>query len=121
MNSFYMNGIFWHIRLVPRNSPVLVDRTGKARVATTDPITRCVYICDGLDGPFFVRVVIHELGHCALFSFDLLHDIHRMVKREYWIEAEEWACNFIADYGMTIFSIAGEIAPIPRQIELFVS
>ena len=119
--SSAMIGIHWHIRVVPRNSPLLVDRTGKARVATTDPISRCVYICDGLDGPFFVRVLIHELGHCALFSFDLLPDIHRMVKREYWIEAEEWVCNFIADYGMTIFSIAGEIAPIPRQIELFVS
>ena len=65
--------------------------------------------------------MIHELGHCAIFSFDLLPDIHRMVKEKYWIEAEEWMCNFIADYGMMIFSIAGEIAPIPRQIELFVS
>lgn len=26
-----------------------------------------------------------------------------MVRPEYWIEAEEWVCNFIADYGMTIF------------------
>lgn len=121
MNHFYMNGLLWHIRLVPRNSHLLVDRTGNARVATTDPISRCVYIADWLDEPFFIRVLIHELGHCALFSFDLIRDIHRMVKPEFWIEAEEWVCNFIADYGMTIFSIAGEIAPIPRKIELFVS
>lgn len=26
-----------------------------------------------------------------------------MVRPEYWIEAEEWVCNFIADYGMMIF------------------
>lgn len=39
-----------------------------------------------------------------MFSFDLLRDIHRMVHPEYWLEAEEWVCNFIADYGLLIFS-----------------
>lgn len=52
---------------------------------------------------YFDQVLIHELGHCALFSFDLICDIHQMVSREFWIEAEEWICNFIADYGMMIF------------------
>ena len=121
MNHFYMNGILWHIRLVPHNSPLLVDRTGNARVATTDPISRCIYVSYGLDESYFDRVLIHELGHCALFSFDLIRDIHKMVRREFWIEAEEWICNFIADYGMMIFFIAGEITTIPRKIELLVS
>lgn len=56
-----------------------------------------------------MKVFIHELGHCALVSFNLLDDIHRMVKPEYWIEAEEWACNLLADYGFEIFSIAFDI------------
>ena len=30
----------------------------------------------------------------------------KVVKPEYWIWAEEWVCNFIADYGAKIFSIA---------------
>jgi hypothetical protein len=29
-----------------------------------------------------------------------------MVYKRYWTEAEEWVCNFIADYGSKIFSIA---------------
>ncbi len=45
----------------------------------------------------------------ALFSYELLPDIHKAVKRQYWMEAEEWVCNFIADYGMRIFSIAYEV------------
>lgn len=32
-----------------------------------------------------------------------------MVRPEYWIEAEEWVCNFIADYGMRIFYIAYQV------------
>ena len=57
----------------------------------------------------FNSVLIHELGHAALFSYGLLPDIHKAVKRQYWMEAEEWVCNFIADYGMRIFSIAYEV------------
>ena len=45
------------------------------------------------------HVFLHELGHCIMFSCGLLFELHRMVKREFWIEAEEWVCNFIANYG----------------------
>ena len=44
-----------------------------------------------------------------MISFNLLEDIHRMVKPEYWFEAEEWLCNFLSDYGFKIFSIAYSI------------
>lgn len=101
-----LNGYLWRVVFVASNSPELVDRTGTMRVATTDPSALRVYLSDKLSGDFLVRVLIHELGHCAMFSFNLIDDIHRMVKRQYWIEAEEWACNFIADYGLKIFSAA---------------
>lgn len=41
-----------------------------------------------------------------MVSYNLLDEIHEMVKPEYWIDAEEWICNFIADYGLRIFSAA---------------
>lgn len=104
-----MNGYLWHIKYVNPNDAMLVDRTNKLRVATTDPYTRTVYLSTDLYGDFRIRVVIHELAHCALVSFDLLYDIHRMVKREYWIEAEELVCNFLADYGLFVFGIARSI------------
>lgn len=62
-----------------------------------------------------------------MVSFSLLDDIHRMVKREYWIEAEEWICNFIADYGMGIFEAAYSVLGpdawrvVPYEIERFVA
>lgn len=104
-----MNGYLWHVKFVPRGSSELIDRTGESRVATTDPNTLCVYLSNDLTGDFLNRVLIHELGHCVMFSFNLLDDVHRMVKRQYWIEAEEWVCNFIADYGLKIFSSAYHI------------
>lgn len=98
-----MNGYLWRVCYVDPNDPMLVDRTGTLTVATTDPATMCVYISNVLHGDFLWRVVIHELGHCAIFSFGLADDIHKMTYPKYWVEAEEWVCNFIANYGLSIF------------------
>ena len=109
MDHFYMNGRLWHVRFVSPYSPYLVDRTDTLRVATTDPETSTIYLSKDLSGDFLNRVLIHELGHCAMVSYHLLEDIHRMVKPKYWMDAEEWVCNFIADYGLKIFSAAYSI------------
>ena len=109
MNSFSMNGYFWKVQFVEASDPMLMDRTGKRTVATTDPVSRTVYLANVLYGDFLMKVLIHELGHCALVSFNLLDDLHRMVKPQYWVEAEEWACNLLADFGFQVFSIAFDI------------
>lgn len=122
-----MNGYLWRVRFVHPSSDQLVDRTGKLRVATTDPETRCIYLSSELTGDFLNRVLIHELGHCVMVSFDLLSDIHRMVKPRYWIEMEEWICNFIADYGLRIFSAAYSVLGkdawifVPYELERLVA
>lgn len=127
MNTFILNGYEWKIIFVGHNSRMLVDRTGNKRLATTDPATRRVYLSNRLRGNELLTVLIHELSHCVIVSFNLALDIHRMVKKQYWIEAEEWLCNFIADYGMTIFSIAyrtlgmDALYILPRELSKFVS
>lgn len=103
MRSFVLGGIHWRVIFVDPNSTMLIDRTGSHTVATTDPVTNTVYLSRELGGEFLTHVLIHELGHCVIVSFHLQEDIRRMVRPEYWIEAEEWVCNFIADYGMMIF------------------
>lgn len=127
MDRFTMNGYEWQVRFVDPGDPTLVDRTGEMRVATTDPDEMCVYVSADLSGEFLCRVLVHELGHAALFSFGLLEDIRRMVLPAYWVEAEEWVCNFIADYGMTIFDSARDILGedalyvVPPEIERLVA
>lgn len=101
-----MNGYLWRIIRVSPHSPYLIDRTNEMRVATTDPRTGCIYLSNDLEGEFLTTVLLHELGHCVIFSYGLLDDIHSVVDPEYWIEAEEWICNFIADYGRQVFRIA---------------
>lgn len=105
MNSFIMNGILWRLYYVDPDTDVLIDREGIRTVATTDPQTHTIYVSNLLQGSFLTRVLVHELGHCAMISFGLIEEIRRAVKPEYWLEAEEWICNFIADYGLRIFWI----------------
>ena len=101
-----MNGYLWRVIIADPYDSELIDRTGQLRVAATDPVTKRIYLSRDLSGDFLRRVFIHELGHCAIISFDMLYDIHKMVEPYFWIEAEEWICNFLADYGLFIFNTA---------------
>lgn len=52
-----------------------------------------------------------------------------MIRRnpQYWIEAEEWICNFIADYGLQIFetaySVSGDDAwtIVPQELDRMIA
>lgn len=127
MDSFYMNGDLWHVKIVRPDSPRLVDRTGKLTVATTDPVSMCVYLSNQLYGQFFNTVLVHELGHCAMISFNLIDYIHSHVPQEYWVDMEEFMCNFIADYGLKIFNTAYELfgddamRVVPVAIERYIA
>lgn len=127
MVTFYMNGYLWHVKYVKPFSPKLVDRTRNLCVATTDPNTKYIYLSSNLTGDFLNHVLIHELGHATMISYNLLDDIHRMVYPDHWVEAEEWVCNFIADYGLKIFRSAYEILGdqawlyVPYELERLVA
>lgn len=125
--SFEMNGITWKIKYVPSNSSMLVDRTNILTVATTDPSDNTLYLSDSLQGPFLIKVLLHELGHCIMISYKLTNYIHETVFPDKWIEAEEMVCNFIANYGFEIFSTAYDILGdkawelIPKELEKLVA
>lgn len=122
-----MNGYLWHVAYVNKNSSYLIDRTGKLTLATTDPVTRCIYLSNRLSGDKLNRVLLHELGHVTMFSYGLVDYIHHFTKPECWVEAEEWICNFIADYGLMIFSAAFQILGdkawvyIPYELERLIA
>ena len=122
-----MNEILWKIKFINPDNIMLMDRTGTYSLATTDPDTLTIYISNILYGKKLQKVLIHELAHCAMFSFNLIPEIHKMVKPEYYIEAEEWVCNFISDYGLKVFNIMYSILKentiyyIPYEIEKFIA
>lgn len=111
MNHFIINGYSWRVKFVNPRNPMLVDRTGEYKLATTDPHSFTIYVSNEIHDNLLNKVLTHELGHCVIFSYDLLSEIHRLVHPRYWMEAEEWICNFVADYGYKIFEILDRILP----------
>ena len=87
----------------------LIDRTGEMRLATTDPSTFMIYLADSLDGLLLETVLIHEICHAIIVSYNLLSSIHMLVLPEKWIEAEECLCNFMVIYGGQVFEVANDL------------
>ena len=125
--TFAMNGHLWVVKFVDPSSDMLVDRTGNLTVATTDPSTHCVYLSDQLEGEFLFRVLVHELGHCIMVSYDMLDQIHSMVYPQCWTTVEEWICNLIANRGWQIFVEAyrllgaNALEILPQELERLVT
>lgn len=123
MTYFEMNGSVWSVIDVPDESSILVDRTGRKTVAVTDPSVHTIFMSSNLHGYFRQKVLIHEMGHCLLVSYDLITDIHRWVRPSDWIEVEEWICNLFANYGLEVFAnayaILGDDAMklVPKRLE----
>lgn len=107
--GFILNGDFWRVSIVRQNDKRLIDRTGSSRLATTDPSRREICLSNVLSGDMLSRVLIHEIGHATLVSYGLLDELHAMVYPDMWVQAEEWVCNLIADYGAEMQGIAYSI------------
>lgn len=109
LRQFYMNSDLWRVRFVSPSDDVLIDRTGKRTLAVTDYSTKMISIANNLCGELLRRVFVHELGHCIMFSYGLLPELHRMVKKQYWIEVEEWVCDFLANHSHFVIRITRDI------------
>lgn len=126
-SEFTLNGDLWTITYVDPLSPLLIDRTGNLTVGTTDPNNYAVYLSNKLQGPFLVKVLLHELGHCVMVSYGLIDKIHSVVKKKDWVMAEEWLCNYLMDYGFKIFKTAYKLVGsnafsyIPKELEKLVA
>jgi hypothetical protein len=104
-----MNGDLWRVQFVSPHDNVLIDRTRNRTLAVSDYSTGVISIANNLHGEFLNRVFIHELGHCVMFSYGLLPELHRMVKKRYWVDAEEFVCNILADYGQFVIRTTRDI------------
>ena len=109
LKQFYMNGDLWKVQFVSPPDIVLIDRTGNRTLAVSDYSTMIISIANNLHGELLNRVFIHELGHCVMFSYGLLPELHHMVKKRYWVDAEEFVCNLLADYSCFVIGTARDI------------
>lgn len=102
---FFINGIRWDIKMVPSSSRDLRRSDNSLTVGVTDWNKKTVYLSNKLRGPFLRKVFIHEVCHCAVFSYGIDLDI----------EQEEFLCDFVASYGDEIFEIVDDMFTVLKR------
>ena len=95
---FELNGIVWSICFVRPYDNILYDYINDCyTVATTDFLTKTIYISIDVDDEFLLKILKHELYHCYEFS-EIAYDLPLLY--------EEGTSNFIAMYGEDLIDLA---------------
>lgn len=106
MRPFTVGGELWRVQRVPAGDPRLVDRTGAARLATTDPATRTVSIHEGVMPPLLDRILLHEAAHAVTISRGLLGRMRAAVPEGSWVPVEEWAAQLMEGHAIEAIEAA---------------
>lgn len=64
-----INNIYWQIKMVPQNNPILITSDGGYTYGVCDNYTKTIYLSEDLTGNFLKKVLCHELTHAAMFSY----------------------------------------------------
>lgn len=103
---FQINGIEWDVVFVPSGSSDLRRSDNSITVGVTDWNEKTVFLSDRLRGAFLRKVFIHEVCHCACFSYNI----------NLKLDQEEFLCDFVATYGDEIFSIVDDLFSAIKKI-----
>ena len=117
MKPFWIKDDLWHIYEVDHWNPNLVDRLGHRCLGTTDSDAKVIYLSDGLQPPMLDKVLMHEIAHAMTVSYGLLDVLHSFVAEESWIFVEEWAANFVENYGLKVSNIASQLLERPVCVD----
>ena len=95
MKPVLINGELWKMQRVSPGNPLLIDRTGTERIATTDPVTRTIRISSDVKPPLLDRVVLHEVAHAITISHGLLPPLRNSIPESMWVPIEEWNASLM--------------------------
>ena len=117
MRPVVIGGDVWGVLEAEPGDPALTDRTGRERLATTDPATRTVHVVRGLRPPLLDRVVLHEMAHAVTVSHGLLGALRKMVPGGSRVAVEEWAAGLVEGYGLEAAAMASEALGRPVCVD----
>lgn len=108
-----INGELWDVVAVRPDSPLLIDRTGTPRLATTDGSTMTIRVASTLRPPLLDKVILHEVAHAITISWGLLDAMRLATPRGSWVAVEEWAAQLVENHSIEAVDVAGAILGRP--------
>lgn len=98
MQIFIVNNV-WNIMFINPNDTRLLRSDNVYSIGVCDNNTKTIYINNKLDGKLLDKVILHELTHAFIFESGIYFDD----------ETEEVICDFMANYGNDVLSIADDV------------
>lgn len=108
MDHVVINGDVWRVARVPVGDPSLIDRTGNARLATTDAKTMTIYVSKDVKPPLLDKVVLHEVSHAVTVSYGLLEPLRAKLPPYLWVDVEEWAAQLVENHALEASHVAAQ-------------
>lgn len=94
-----INGVEWDVKFAPKDDDVFKRSDGSYTIGCTDYNDKTIYLCDELYGCKLRKVLIHEVTHAFVLSYDIYMDIY----------SEERLCDFLATYARDILHVSKDI------------
>lgn len=111
-----VNGELWKVELVSPDNPLLIDRTGEFKLATTDPVTRSIRISRDVEPPLLDKVVLHEIAHAIIISHGLLGPLRNSIPDNMWVHVEEWSASLMERHAIEAAILASQALGRPLCI-----
>lgn len=103
---YQMNGINWSVRLVRADSPMLMRSDGSFTVGACDREAQEIYISELLRGAFLRKVLLHEITHSAMMSYNI----------DMSIAQEELFCDLVSTFGDEIITVADSLFRALKEV-----
>ena len=116
MRPVVINGDLWRVSLETLGSPALIDRTGRARLATADSDNKTIHILRSVAPPLLDQVLLHEIAHAVTMSYGLLDSLRAGLPEDSWVLAEEWSAQLIERHAVEAAVLAAEVLGRPLCI-----
>lgn len=102
-----IGGNVWRVVRVSPGDPLLIDRTGVSRLATTDPSTRTIRISEAVPIRLFDRVYLHEAAHAAMDGAGVPELLAGVLEDDERVLVEELMAWFVETHSIQVIDAVG--------------
>lgn len=102
MGPLIARGRVWRVVRVSPDDPLLMDRTGHMRIATTDPTTRTIRISREVLPPLFDQVYLHEASHAIMEDAGVNELLSQLPDERQQVLAEELLAWFLETHAIEV-------------------
>lgn len=92
----------WRVVRVMPGDPLLIDRTGVMRIATTDPSSKVIRISNAVMPPLFDKVYLHEAAHAMMEEAGVTELLSQLPDYRQQIMTEELLAWFLETHAIEV-------------------